>query len=388
MLDTVILRLPRHQLVDMEPGGGARQPWRLQARGAGYTKYVKNPTAKDKLAGLYLPRLTGIMRGKADKSVRIEFSAPKLLFGNNLEELRDEDFPRVVATLSERLRLMGIRVFTAHLEQAEVMAFHPSKNVALRDGYTSAGAIAELGKLNPHGRMDLTKATYTNGAAIHIYSVAHSLVFYDKVADLNQPKKRAVDKDKAPKQQGLIKTLGPHTEILRVEVRLCQKRKVIEAMKKCGKTGRIAFRDVFSETVCGGILRRYWKEFTEGSYGRLLASTCSPERLLAKAIASGLKPKEAVYLVGLYGLSRSEGGIRGLRRQISAGRSERGWFRTVNDLKQAESLLTSSERHGWYLQTEEALNKMEPFRVVDKSKATAPKLSQVKAKAGQLACKE
>lgn len=47
--------------------------------------------------------------------LKIEFSAPKLLYGNNLEELETEHFDKVAKLLQERLRDMGVIVWTKHI---------------------------------------------------------------------------------------------------------------------------------------------------------------------------------------------------------------------------------------------------------------------------------
>ena len=54
-------------------------------------------------AGRYFPRLTLIKQQIAAGfrlTLRIEFSAPKLVFADNLDELETGDFPRVLALLN------------------------------------------------------------------------------------------------------------------------------------------------------------------------------------------------------------------------------------------------------------------------------------------------
>src|SRR5262245_14011316 len=58
---------------------------------------VQNPVKSDLQAGRYFPRLTLIKQQIAAAfrlTLRIEFSAPKLLLANNLDELETGDFPR------------------------------------------------------------------------------------------------------------------------------------------------------------------------------------------------------------------------------------------------------------------------------------------------------
>ena len=82
MLDTINLLIPRDRL-DCSTG-----TWSLNSRTPQYEKFVKNPSKKDLEKWSYLPRLTGYKRKglSEERSVRIEFSIPKLLFLNNLDD--------------------------------------------------------------------------------------------------------------------------------------------------------------------------------------------------------------------------------------------------------------------------------------------------------------
>ena len=108
---------------------------------------MNNPTKEDKKNGVYKPKLTMIKRGNRIY-LKIEFSAPKLLFSNNLDELEEMDFDKVVNELRKKILEMGVRLFAVQVENAEVISFHPSKNIPLSKGYTSSFAIRELSKIN------------------------------------------------------------------------------------------------------------------------------------------------------------------------------------------------------------------------------------------------
>ena len=152
MLDTVVLTIQRDKFTLLDPIKDLVAPWDLQSRTSKYEKYVKNPSARDKNAGLYQPRLTGVKRwtsGQAFQSVlKVEFSVPKLLYGNNLEEVEEKDFPLVIEALRSRLFQMGVIISIADLEAAPVTVFHPSKNIVLTNGYTASLVMKELAKIN------------------------------------------------------------------------------------------------------------------------------------------------------------------------------------------------------------------------------------------------
>src|SRR3990167_6292545 len=93
MIDTVILSLPKTKIITLDLTTSGVRPWDLQARTQVYDKFVKNPSPRDKQTGRYFPRLTGYRRKNRklewESTLKIEFSAPKLLYQNNLDELTD-----------------------------------------------------------------------------------------------------------------------------------------------------------------------------------------------------------------------------------------------------------------------------------------------------------
>src|SRR5437762_13708320 len=142
MLDTIVLTLDQHQFDVREPdrfspsAQGLLTPpyFRLGARG--YFSCVQNPTRADLEGGRYLPRLTlskRKIRAGFALTLRIEFSAPKLVLGNNFDELRSRDFEHVLAALHRSLGEMGIGIAEDTLRAARVSAIHYSKNIAFTD---------------------------------------------------------------------------------------------------------------------------------------------------------------------------------------------------------------------------------------------------------------
>ena len=87
---------------------------------------------------------------------------PKILFLNNLKELQDSDFDRVVDTLIERMSIMGVLIDRESIINASVSAIHFSKNIVIEDGYTVKYIISELHKVNMRKSFDFTKARYIN----------------------------------------------------------------------------------------------------------------------------------------------------------------------------------------------------------------------------------
>jgi hypothetical protein len=189
-----------------------------------FMKYQQNSTLEDRQAGIYLPRLTGYQRFNGLQptyDLYIEFSIPKLLFSNSLQELDDDDFDRVIAELKIRLARMGIKVFETALRKAAVAKAHFGKNIPLPYPLTVQDTISTLYKADVSKRKDVNVRHYGNdGQALYFYASSANIIFYDKIKDIEASKTRALDKDKLKHEKSAMKSVGGEwkQEILRFEV--------------------------------------------------------------------------------------------------------------------------------------------------------------------------
>lgn len=371
MIDTVILSLPREKL----RGTTSYLPieWSLQKSGKSHKIWIKNGPKQLKKEDQYYPRLTGYRRhdlktGTHKDFVNIEFSVPKLIHNNNVSELEEKDFEAVIEVLHERLLQMGEVTTKADLKNAVISGFDPAKNIVLNDGYTACGVIRELGKINVSKKLELTKVTFKNdGLGLQVYSKAYSVVFYDKVADLNQKKRRAIDKDQTPLQQTLfdeMKTKTPFLEILRLEVRVRNKQKMNSILSELGLKQNPTFRDLFEKDVCQKIVRWYWETIIKGENLFLFELENNPKRLLRKILRKDnkVKAKQAIFLVGLSLLCKDEGGIRELRQILEKRIKQRNWYRIGENVKELNEFTNKSGLHSWVNQIEVCLKEFKPYR--------------------------
>jgi hypothetical protein len=310
-----------------------------------------------------------------ETTVKIEFSAPKLLYQNNLDELTDADFGAVVSALHERLKLMGVVIHIKDLQTAPVKAVHYSKNIELENGYTSQFVISELNKINLNKRFDMTRARYMNdGQSLYAYTIAHSLVIYDKVADLIRDKKRAMDKEQPPQQLALFEQLTKPKEareILRFETRLSQKQKMNSLFKELGFNENPTFQEVFSAAKSKAVLNYYWSKMVENGLSVLFGNTLTAKDLLKQVLLAEAKakPKETIYRTGLLLLLREGNGMRELRSVLAKRANDRTWYRLAADAKGTSASLSKLKPREWFEQIKGAFNSYQPFKVdVKKSK--------------------
>ena len=252
MLDTIILQIPIYPFDKIDHDRFSPSTRDIFNNLAGFAKFINNPNKLDKDSGIYKPRLTMLKRAKK-VYLKVEFSAPKLLFGNNLDEAEESDFNAIVCRLKDLISDMGVQLLDYQIKDAEVIGLHPSKNIKISKPYTSSFIIRELSKINLSKRLDLTKVSFQNdGESLQLYSNSYSIVIYDKISDLSKPPKRATDKDATTKQLGLfeeIKKNNDDLEILRIEIRLSKMPKLKEVLKNIEYYDKPILKNLFSK-VC------------------------------------------------------------------------------------------------------------------------------------------
>lgn len=370
MIDTVIISIPKSVVKNVSNPSSSSLGWDQQSKTSYYAKFVKNPSKRDLESGLYFPRLTGINRnvnGKLDAFIKIEFSIPKLLYLNNLDEVSDKDFNLVISTLKDRLLRMGIAVPEKYLKYASVMAVHYSKNILLTDGYTSQFILSELSKIDIRKSFDFSKTKFTNdGQSIYAYTIAHSFVIYDKIADLKKDEKRAIDKDKTFYQRTLFDSLEKKElyEVLRFEIRMSKKQKLNALFKKLGLKENPNFEDVFKKKISKSVVQHYWDTLVKNNSTILFGFSTGPKDLLKQILISNpkLKPKQALYFASLMSMTKDGNGIRELRAILSKYGDNRTWYRIKADIKSISGLLKKTRSRDWFDQIEKVLNKFETFK--------------------------
>lgn len=270
MIDTVVLTMPASNYIITEPD--RFQPsFKLlkqteQFGGRSFIVCKQNPTKSDYLSGNYLPRLTITKRfvnGHWDIPLKIEFSAPKLLFGNNFDELQDYDFDGVIMVLNKKLKQMGVCIFEHNLRKAMVSAIHYSKNIVFTDGTTASMIVREVEKVSLTKRLDFNKTDFRNsGYLAKFHANSYEVVVYDKVKELNQSKKsekRSESKDNMI-QLNLFQEnkVDERFECFRIEIRLSRV-KLRSVLKNLGIKTELNFEDLFNEDISKMVIKNYWK---------------------------------------------------------------------------------------------------------------------------------
>lgn len=322
MLDTIAINLKSDEFTIHHPerftphAGALSNP--LFGDG-GMVKCFYNPTKKEKEQG-YLPRLTLFKKpyGPHSESVwlKVEFSAPKLVFGNNFEELQgSEDFKNVITVLLDALNRMGIETTGEMLRNVKVTAIHYSKNIMLDHDTPCHLLIQTLEKADMNGRLDMSQSDFRNGGQMAKYHAStFEIALYDKVKDLEQGRKfgagRGAETDYDCQTDLLIGRTKP--EVLRFEVRL-KSRKLKSLMKALGIKRDMTLKDLFCASLSRAVLLHYWDTITKGLY-IMNIETKSCEKLTdnIRAKFPNKRPNSVLALMGFV-MTCQQVGMRGAR---------------------------------------------------------------------------
>lgn len=377
MLDTIAITLNHMEFEVVIPDAfspsarGLLQPPYYPLGARGNFSCVQNPTKADFEQGIYKPRLT-LTKRKAHAgyavTLRVEFSAPKLLFGNNFDELRQADFEKVLDILHRKLAGMGIAVRKDILKNASVSVIHYSKNVALMDYSTCSMITGELAKTNLNKRLDLSKTSFRNeGHAICYHANSFEVTFYDKLKDLEQAGisgKRAIEDDNDIQRNLFSKATYPkQLEVLRMEVRLGNRRTIKAKLAKVGIAETdIIFCKLFNKDIAQKILHYFWKECTQ-DMPLLAFSAFKPEDIVQAMISEShgkAKPAKLLQNLGCLMLLNSIG-VRGAKVLLEQHGTSRTWQRIKKELERLDAITNS--KYSAMRHVETALAHFEPLKL-------------------------
>ena len=162
------------------------------------------------------------------------------------------------------------------------------------------------------------------------------MVFYDKLKDLRKAKiseKRAEEKDNAL-QMDLFKDVDIKKpfEVLRMEIRLNRKQKLIQILKKVGFNEEPTFQSLFKKELAQKVLFYYLNEI-EAGYPTLLNYTSDPKDFISEFLINNPNAgfKKAIQMLGLRVLLDGIG-IREFR-EVTRQYGNENWYRLHKELK-------------------------------------------------------
>lgn len=334
-------------------------------------KCVQNPTQRELKNGIYKPRLTLTKRvnrqGNFEITLRVEFSIPKLIFGNNFDELKESDFEAVIQSLLATLRKMGVYAHKNSLINTLVSGIHYPKNIPLTDGSIPYIYLKEIQKANITQRLDFNQTDFRNeGHSVKFRANSYEIAFYDKLKDLQKAKiseKRAEEEDNTI-QLNLFEKVSTKKpfELLRMEVRLNQRQKIQQVLRKTGLDIEPTFQNLFKKEVAKKILLYYIDEI-ETSYPKILYSKPKSQKdFIAQFIIDNPKAKlkDAILALGFY-LALEDIGTREIRELLKRYPAST-WYSFI---KRMNSFIYPKNRPSPFETIRISINEFKPLRLVD-----------------------
>ena len=137
--------------------------------------------------------------------------------------------------------------------------------------------------------------------------------------------------------------------------------KVIEEL---GYAKNPTFKEVSSSELSKKVVNSYWQKLIKERNLGLFSIAISVKDILRTLFLADkkLKPKQAIYLLGLFQLARDENGMRQLRTIVTKRSHDRTWYRIAKDMQQASELITKNKLRDWVTQLDKKLTDYEPYK--------------------------
>ncbi len=132
--------------------------------------------------GMYRPRIEYAVNPYVNTLLYIEFSVPKLLFGDNLQEVRETNFEDVITVLHNILNELQIKVSECELKDAIVRKVHYSKNFIL-DKELECSDVFNLFKLTRYNYAGSLQ-DYIENKAIQVRNNSFAISMYNKISEI------------------------------------------------------------------------------------------------------------------------------------------------------------------------------------------------------------
>lgn len=309
-------------------------------------------------------------------TLRIEYSIPKILYGNNILEIKALDYPLVQEKLLLKLQELGIDISAQSLAMAEVSVIHFAKNIVLpsHDGVqeiTNELSLVDMGKA-----VDINSIRLKNGGtAVQMYCGSYELVFYNKIKDILSHCNLSVDKQYSDSEYLFIHEHNlQNVEICRFEYRLKKPqilKSIINKILNKPHTTPIYFNEVFSKELWKAVLLNVWKKLIDRPTNQLaLLQPQSPQSLLTHLVKQIRKEKKSPHgqnkVLMCFGLITAfqNLGVKGVENQLGLNWSKESstdFKRFLDKVKYANNLTRGIPYADQILFLEKELNKFEPI---------------------------
>ncbi len=235
--------------------------------------YLRRFRLEPKQQDEYIPRVE-IFEALNDKKdglryvLKIEFSAPKLLYWNSLQEVGENDGEKIVMALKSALARVNIFVEKDAIENALVSTVHACKNIPLPKTIRMREIINELAKVDISKAFDVADKQDKKGARVlNIYAGTTDWSFYDKISDCLRPKNKRKDKNLIKYERDFVERYNlQDREVFRYEYRIKKTQTVkrdINALLGRDYQTKVVFKDLFAHNLLKNLVLNSWLKIVE-----------------------------------------------------------------------------------------------------------------------------
>ena len=360
----LIIPYNEEMITKPERFGGVDQIWQMECcfiTGNAKIDYPNMPTNEEKEQG-YFPRLqlsrTAYPIKGSFMNLYIECSLPKLLYGNNFEEVTQEHFDTIIQVLQDALFSMAVEVGLEVLMNAKVVRIHYSKNLIITEHSTCREILQVFAKSDIPKRLDVSRTTYKNdGEIIRYHASSYELTFYDKLKDLqtaiNLSEKRTLERQNIIQSDFLERARG--MEVLRMEFRINDMNKLKDDVfpKMEIEYPEPTFRNLFKKELSRRTFLHFWNIAQTAARCVILAQSASVT-VFQNILHLGYKPEKAAAIAQAFHLLSNGFSMRDLKNMSTP------WHKLVQEAS-GQMNLERSYLHRAFLNIGRLLDSFEPL---------------------------
>ena len=184
-------------------------------------------------------------------------SAGRVLFGSNLYEVDDSDWPDLIRSMQASLQQKGLSASSQTIEESAPWLFEVGKNIVIPTTISIPAVMARIKQAKVKAVWKMGNSRYftlsesSNGEKVVFGGKYYQLTFYDKTKQMLQHGSR---EDKALAQ----KLWDNGKQIFRIEVRYCKASTLKRMLPRYIDNKSLCFYDLHSRDLFKKILIEHW----------------------------------------------------------------------------------------------------------------------------------
>jgi hypothetical protein len=272
----------------------------------------------------------------------IEFSIPKLVFGENLTELKEEHFPLVVEKLQNFLQEISVYLTKIQIENLTPIVLAVGKNLDITNICSCDTAIHTLSPFNNRFRSEyrIVQFEYDRGKELYFNNRSTTFKIYEKIPEM-------IVNSKTSEERKLVETWAKFTkspyrkqqllaiEILRFELTLKTKVAINQVMKKYDIISPI-FKNIFSKKIWDELVQKEIDKIYNQPISNFIFLATNQKPIIDAFLDKNYKSIRAKDTARGILQSLQEKGLAKTKRYYMRNYSRKTWYNYMNNLKNIE----------------------------------------------------